>query len=537
MSKIQYIDKDFVKFRYEDEKGAKRQATLVFGDKVKVLEKRGRWTKVRALEFWDGEREGTVTGEPFRTREKGVLKFSMVDVQQGDGMIIETPPDENHENKIVFIDGGENQLFARHAAARFFHRKSSKKNPLKVDLILITHGDADHFDGLNDIKKSETTRGLAARKRLFIHPKRIYHNGLVKAPGKVAEDKRLGRTVPFNQDLAIVALFDDPAEAPACMRNMPFNRWLETVKHWQQRGNIEFRRIAFGMNSQELFGFLEDIQVNIQGPFTVPVADPQDGQCKPALPFLHQPPKSSVLHLEDGDTPGTSRSVSHTINGHSIALRLTYGNVRFNLTGDLNQESMQLMEKNLDDLSELEAEIVKAPHHGSADFDFSALKHMRPVVSLISSGDEHAGKEHIHPRATLVSALGRVSRKKTGILLCTELVAFFSKKDYSHKRKDIAEFLKVENLKNFVKVDKCNRVDITELRTFFNKTRRSSEEEKALSSFFGFERTNFGIIHIRTDGERVLVFTHSGKKGMREAYRFRVDSKHQIEFAKDVESA
>ena len=39
---------------------------------------------------------------------------------------------------------------------------------------------------------------------------------------------------------------------------------------------------------------------------------------------------------------------------------------------------------------------------------------------------------------------------------------------------------------------------------------------RALGGFplnsFGFERTNFGIIHIRTDGERVLVFTHSGKK-------------------------
>ena len=148
MSMIRYIDRDFVKFKYKDEVDNNRQATLVFGDKVEVLAKHGERTRVRALEFWDGEREGTVANEPFRTREKGVLKFSMVDVQQGDGMILESPPDENHENKIVFIDSGDNKLFARHAAARFFHRKSSKKNPLELDLILITHGDADHFDGL-----------------------------------------------------------------------------------------------------------------------------------------------------------------------------------------------------------------------------------------------------------------------------------------------------------------------------------------------------------------------------------------------------
>ena len=64
--------------------------------------------------------------------------------------------------------------------------------------------------------------------------------------------------------------------------------------------------------------------------------------------------------------------------------------------------------------------------------------------------------------------------------------------------------------------------------------KRLPEDEKALPHYFGFDRTNFGIIHVRTDGERVLVFTHSGKEGMREAYRFTVDANHAIEFAKDV---
>ncbi len=46
--------------------------------------------------------------------------------------------------------------------------------------------------------------------------------------------------------------------------------------------------------------------------------------------------------------------------------------------------------------------------------------------------------------------------------------------------------------------------------------------------------TNFGIIQIRTDGKRVLVFTHSGKAAMKEAYRFTVDDKHSVKFAKTV---
>lgn len=548
MSTIRYIDKDFVRFSYNNAGGKKATATLVFGDKVELLGREGSKTRIRALELFEGKTVGTVRGQPFRTRDKGVLKFSMVDVQQGDGMIMETPPDPNHQTKIIFVDGGDNKLFARHAAWRYRHRKTSHNAPLDVDLILVTHGDADHFDGLNDIKRSETASGLSPRKRLFIHPKRIYHNGIVKMPSKnPATNKRrddeemFGRTTTArvtkrvngnNQaqnELCILDLPDDPRNAPH-EANRPFTRWFKTIEHWEKRGPIDLRRIAFGDDAR--FDFLgPEIRVEVQGPFTTKTRDPADGRRKPILPFLHKPKKSAVMHLEDATTAPTghpAHSASHTINGHSIAVRITYGNVRFNLTGDLNKESMDLMEARLD-IDQLEAEIVKAPHHGSADFDFSALEKMRPVVSLISSGDESANKEHIHPRATLVGALGKASRGQTPIVLCTELAAFFAKKDYSHMRKDIAKFYNSELNKTLTRAA---------LKKFFGSKRRTKEEEAALRSFFAFERTNFGIIHVRTDGERVLVFTHSGKKGMREAYRFTVGQApdHRVRFAHDVKT-
>lgn len=525
MADIRYIDKDFVRFKFSGSGGAEEQAILAFGDKVEVLEEggAGRPSRVRALELFDGDLVGTVAGRPFRGREKGVLKFSMVDVQQGDGMVFETPPDANDETHIVFVDGGDNKLFARHVAARYRHRQSSKTNPLEVALILVTHGDADHFEGLTEIRRSETEKGISARKRLFIRPRRVYHNGLVKAPTGTPAEEALGRSFPHGASRMILDLYDDPRDAPPERQNGPFKRWGQTLTHWEQRGEIVFRRVAHGMDAAQLFGFLAPVRAEIQGPFTSRVIDPQDGREKDALPFFHEPPKSALVHLEEGTSPASRGiSVSHTINGHSVALRLTYGNVRFNLTGDLNQESMALMRERLD-LAELEAEIVKAPHHGSADFDFKALKAMRPVVSLISSGDESADKEHIHPRATLVSALGKVSRGETGVVLCTELAAFFAKRDHSHERPLIAKFYEGD--------EAITRAD---LRKFYGATRRTAEDEKSLPSYFGFERTNFGIIHVRTDGERVLVFTHSGRAGMREAYRFSVDAGHAVRFAKDV---
>lgn len=56
--------------------------------------------------------------------------------------------------------------------------------------------------------------------------------------------------------------------------------------------------------------------------------------------------------------------------------------------------------------------------------------------------------------------------------------------------------------------------------TLFSESITDSALKKMV--FTGFERTNFGLIELRTDGERVLVFTHSGKPWVKEAYTFTV---------------
>jgi hypothetical protein len=482
MSEIEFISDDLVSITKSG--GSRRNETeqqkvvLAWGDRVEILEhiKQGsRITKTRIKvhsrtgRSWEGLARGKL-----KTQKKGVLQFSMIDVQQGDGMVFETP-----EGKVIFVDGGDNKLFARYVAARY--QGTSENRPLEVDAMIVTHGDADHFAGLTEIEKSETHR--TARKRIFIHPKRVFHNGLVKGPSSLKPEKIFGTSVAKGTARHVTALEDDLLAVPLSRLNRPFKRWIKSLQHWSQRGAIEFRRLAFG--DKDAFGFLrdEDIDVKILGPFTQKVT--VRGKKVDSLPLLRQPKKTVDIHLSDGPEETRAFSASHTINGHSIAMRLSYGNVRFMLTGDLNQESMKILRQKTTN-KELQSEIVKAPHHGSHDFDMLALKAMAPVVSIISSGDESSRKEHIHPRATLVGALGKVSRGDTAIVLCTELAAFF------------------------------------ELR--------GMSTSDAGKRYFGFERTNFGIIQIRTDGQRVLVFTHSGRSGMKEAYRFRVDNNHKVKF-------
>ena len=495
-----FIDEDFVAvWRQQDKR--RRLATLAFGDEVEVLRQLPGWTEVRVVSYFDGTATGFIQGTP-DLREDGIVRLSMVDVQQGDGLILETP-----SGKIVLIDGGDNKLFARHAAARFRHKLGSATQPLVVDAILITHGDADHFSGLNDIRRSESLPASKDEKRLFIRPRRVLTNGIVKAPSSVTDVDRLGTTVVRDGTRYLVDFFADPRTAPPGALNADFKDWNKTLDHWEQRGAIEFTRIFHGMPGRP-FEFLENegVGVEIQGPFTERLT--HAGQEVDALPFFHAPRQAPELALEGEDPGAGSESSSHTINGHSIALRLTYGNVRISLTGDLNREAMQRMFARLRP-DELEAEVLKAPHHGSSDFDIATLRAAKPTVALVSSGDEDTFHEHIHPRATLIAGLGQSMPGRNGVVLTTELTAFFHTRDDSSRRSVLRTY--------FADHEKATW-DRAELVKLFAGQVDVGDPE----AFFAFERTNFGIIHVRTDGERLLVFTHSGKEGLNEAYRMRV---------------
>ncbi len=420
-------------------------------------------------------------------RESRVLKVNFVDVQQGDGCVIETPG-----GRIVLIDGGDNPMFARYLAARF--RNSSEAKPKAVEAIVVTHGDADHFAGLTQIHTSETNAD--PKKRLFIHPERIFHNGIIKRPKKKSNGKNRSETELLNDTVKrdgviyLCPLIDDPSSLADDDLNKPFQEWKETIKAWKKRGGIAVHRMERG--NTDAFKFLDDegITVEVLGPITESIGG------ESALQFLGNPPKGpkvghEIFNVTEGEFKG--HSASHTINGHSVVLRLTYGGFSFLLPGDLNDQAGRILTRaHSEGKSDLTAEVLKVPHHGSADFSSAFFKAVSPIVSIISSGDESPQKEFIHPRATTVGALGHYSRVSEPLVFCTELVAFFQRIGWSYKDKEQCSEIGPGPVKLD---DTCNR-------------------------FYGFKRAAYGMVKIRTDGERLVVSTNSGKDNLKEVYAY-----------------
>jgi beta-lactamase superfamily II metal-dependent hydrolase len=481
MPEEKYIDEDSVKVR--DTERDKLLATLFWGDPVQVIDDQGPRIEVE-IDCYESKKWVTRRGFlPPKTRlrsESTVLKVRFIDVGQGDGAIFETP-----QRQLVVIDGGENTNLVRYTSVAL-HRLLKNSEPASFDAVVVTHGDADHFAGLTTMLASRRSEKNGGGPRFM--PKAVFHSGLVKRPSKEGgkDVDMFGETQGPDGVTYCTELVDDLVASDPSIMNEPFREWRQVLENLQKTAEFPVRRLEFGQD--DAFSALTEGDSNLKIEVLGPIVERVNG--KPALRFLKKPGSKSL-------------SASHTINGHSIVLRITYGNVRFLFGADLNEESEErLLQKVKAEGMSIEAEILKVPHHGSHEFIPEVLEAISPVVSVVSSGDESGAKEYIHPRSGLVGALGKYSRSSVvrPLIFVTEMVAFFAEKKKLFRRRVPKEI--GPGMKEYELVPDA------------------------------YVKSQFGIVHVRTNGKRVLVFTHSGRQDLKEKYAFTVDENHNVEFEK-----
>jgi beta-lactamase superfamily II metal-dependent hydrolase len=354
--------------------------SLLWGDRVRVTEDGPTKSKVKAR-----GREGFVKTAALST--KSLLELYFIDVGQGDGVLVRTPDDRH-----VLIDGGylrKSQPSGKNAADfvdwKFFKDYAGKKRgddgsgvSIKLDAMIASHCDADHYGGLWDLMNSS----LAVRAELDsqgpLEVGAFYHAGV---GWHVMPNNRrgLGEVVVDSNHAYLTWLMGDRTEvgaslAPGAARRLQGD-WAKFMASVVNNG-CPVRRLSD--RDQYLPGFKP-----ADGPASIRVLAPVEFTVNGA----------PALRSLGNDSQNT--------NGNSILLRLDYGRARIMLTGDLNANAQRvLLEQYQGQMLELQCDVAKGCHHGSDDVSYQFLAAMSPSATIISSGDAEG---HGHPRPAIVA--------------------------------------------------------------------------------------------------------------------------------------
>ncbi len=343
--------------------------------------------------------------------ERQQLKVFYLDVGQGDATLIEA------EGALVVIDGGPNRGFfdemeKRLAALRRADRAVGlpQRQQLLINAVVVSHFDLDHYYGLVRLLESPHYRIGC-----------LYHNGLPRYAAGAGRDLDLGDLVRHQDGSRSIGtdLVDlDSARAllaggglrTAGGRDNKFARFLRAAVAAADQGRLGAMRRLYrrdpGGAPVRLADTGPDLHFEVLGPLTT------RGSGAVRLPAFPDP------HDVSDSNPHPAPSASHTINGNSVVLRLTYGNNSFLFGGDLNQPAQRYLRARYGGGRPFDAEVNKACHHGSSDFDLDYLRAVHPHATVFSSGDNGS---HDHPLPDAMGAAARHSRGDYPLVFSTEL--------------------------------------------------------------------------------------------------------------------
>lgn len=317
-----------------------------------------------------------------------LLEIVFVDIGQGDGALIVTPDDQH-----LLVDAGEQDNLYRFLRWRY----GRFSRPFTFAAAVISHPDYDHYNGFAPIFEDPNVRFGA-----------LYHNGLVERTGSHPLGPRAGGFVTdvVRTRQALEQLVSDPA----ARGGKPYPNLLHGLL---SSGRVA-QASAVSAADGHLPGFAagqapSGLRIEVLGP----VYDAAAGA--PRLPWFGDPGK--------------------TKNGHSVVLRLVYGDISVLLGGDLNipaehrllthYTGYAMPPQEADRAAAIEgarkvfrSDVAKACHHGSADFSDPFLQAVDPLATVISSGDD---EPHAHPRADSLGAVGRWGRGGRPLVFSTEL--------------------------------------------------------------------------------------------------------------------
>lgn len=442
---------------------------MLWGDAVNVVATSGDKSSVKTGRSRDPQVEVFLPNAVLS--DESLLEIYIIDVGQGDGVLMRTPDDKWH-----VIDAGISNAFqmTKKGAANFIRWKFQTdlgRPGVELESAIISHPDFDHYGGMLDLLSGRLWDG-----RTFpVSVKNFWHSGM----GRFASGAKLGATeqgtvsnIPhphYNlspDDDFITELLDGKASFASPSR--PFDDSFARLAALVATVPQNVGRLSAGI--AHLPGYEPNnpsgLVIHILGPILEDIGNNKTG-------------------LRDlGDD-------SKTRNGHSIVMRLDYADTRILLTGDLNTASQRLL-LSYHNSAAFTSDVAKGCHHGSDDIDLRFVKAMGARATVISSGDN---EDYAHPRPRVMGAsakYGRESKDPKGQTLPPLL--------YST---ELARSVKLEYAASFRKTGTSTallQADEAEVKPSNGKYRKVTSTPISTDLIYG-------LVNVRTDGKRILCGT------------------------------
>ncbi|MFH1982362.1 MAG: hypothetical protein ABIL58_10975 [Pseudomonadota bacterium] len=477
-------------------KGKKPINELLWGDWASIETIDGEWVGIRSR-----GRSGWVNQKNLQANR--LLEVNFVDIGQGDGCHIQTP-----EDKAIVIDAGEGDNMYRFLRWRF--GKFAQK--FTFESFIITHPDKDHYFGFTPLLESD---------KVFAEV--LYHNTIVEqvAAGKstLGAEKKVNGTTYIT---GLVQTMDDLKKITDSSARRGKRVYPKMLKTAVDSGRVK-----------DIVGLLSS--ADWTAPIYLPGYGPQDnrGMTLKILGPVPQYLQPGKLGLPKLGSQGVTK------NGHSVVLLLETGTVRIFLGGDLNTSSQDYLLEHYTGLDpnpktpaavemlategrkHLQVDIAKACHHGSADVSTNFLQATNPLVTIVSSGDD---EPHSHPRPDTLGLIGKYSRSERPLIFSTELARSGNE---SIKHPNIVR----RELR--AAIDKETAILKDPAATEAQK-QKADERLEAHLSVIQRSVANYGMINVRTDGDRVIIaqrLERARSKSKRwDIYRFESDARGRLNY-------
>ena len=320
---------------------------------------------------------GTVPRSSLGPDDPGLLEVYVIDVGQGDSILIRTP-----DRKWHLVDGGppKSKALLGKNARRFLAWKFARdlgQATVALDTVVLSHSDLDHFGGLTEILTSDFEPG-PGETPLSTTVERFLNAGVAK----YADGDELGvegSTIPVANLVGDRDSFHTPPR--------PFA---------SEYGKLADAVVAL----KTAAGDSTPAQRVSRGEYV----DGYDEGAPVRMLILGPMPENPA-----GDLPKLGSS-SVTVNGHSVVMRIDYGEARILLTGDINAASERRLRS--ESPEEFAADVAKACHHGSDDLDDDFTRLVGPRATVISSGD---AETYAHPRPKALGAYAYHGRRSCSV--------------------------------------------------------------------------------------------------------------------------